>query len=218
MPIAVRTSALRRLASASEFRVVANDVASHARQERAHAVEIAQRLQAVAAVSGLQRQAHDGLVDARAQRLVELAADPHENAAADHVEQAERGEQAGGQDHQADEGRDAAARQHAVVDFQHEEGAGELQDVAHAAHQADRDESATAGRQRFRKLGALVRFTNRLPHRRPSASEICPTEINEADIYYVTRTRSLVRALTIKTCFPDAGPSERDCPSPMAAD
>jgi hypothetical protein len=129
---------------------------AHSRQERAHAVEVAQRLKAVAAVPRPQRQTHDRLVHASAQRLVEPPADPHQDASADHVEQAERQEQEGGEDHEADQRRHAAARQHAVIDLQHEERAGELQDVTHAAHQGDRDEGSAAGPQRFREFGALL--------------------------------------------------------------
>ena len=43
----------------------------------------------------LQRQAHDGLVDAPAERLIEAAADAHQDAAADQVEQAQRRIEAG---------------------------------------------------------------------------------------------------------------------------
>ena len=55
-------------------------------QERAYAVEIAQRLQAVVALSHLQRQPHDRIVDPAAERLIEAGADPNQDASADQVE------------------------------------------------------------------------------------------------------------------------------------
>src|SRR5699024_6532100 len=62
---------------------------SRARQEGPDAVEVAQRLQSVVAVSDFQRQTDDRLIHPRAERLVEPAADAREDAATDHVEQAE---------------------------------------------------------------------------------------------------------------------------------
>src|SRR5262249_60818248 len=51
-----------------------------------------------------------------------------------------------------DERRPAAARQHAVVDLEHEHGTGEHQDVAHSGEKTDGDERAAAGGERLRKL------------------------------------------------------------------
>ena len=84
--------------------------------------------------------------------LVERGADAAENATADQVEAAlcdvdrRRGSP-------ADQGRHAAARQHAVVDLQHEHRAGQVQQVAHAAEDADADEGVAAGAQRFAEFG-----------------------------------------------------------------
>ena len=50
---------------------------AQAGQERADAVEIAQRLHALAAVAGDQRKPHDRVIDALADRLIQPVADPH---------------------------------------------------------------------------------------------------------------------------------------------
>src|SRR6186713_3296947 len=101
-----------------------------ARQERSDGVEIAQRLKSVIAVSNLQWQTHDCFVNPAAECLVEAAANSHQNAGADHVKQALRRIKAGGEDHESDKRWHAAARQHTVVDLEHEKSAGEHQDVA----------------------------------------------------------------------------------------
>ena len=125
----------------------------HAAEERADIVEIAQRLQALVAVADQQRQPHDGLEHAGVDGFVERGADASENAAAEQVEQALGDVEAGGEDDQADQGRHAAARQHAVVDLQHEDRAGQIQQIDHATHDADADERAAAGAQRFTEFG-----------------------------------------------------------------
>ena len=145
-------------------RQVEQRVRTRTRQEGANAVEIAQRLESVVAVAHLQRQAHDRLIDSAAQRLVEAPANSHQNAAADQIEQALRGVETAGQDQEPDERRYAAARQYAVVNLQHEERAGEHQNIAHAGHQADRNERPAASRECFCELGALLGSTAGLPH------------------------------------------------------
>ena len=85
----------------------------------------AQWLKAIVAVAHLQWQPHDRLIDPRAQLFVEAVADAHQHAPADQIEQALRGEQARRENDERDQRRDAAARQHTVVDFQHEDRAGE---------------------------------------------------------------------------------------------
>ena len=86
----------------------------------------------------LERQAHDDVEDAPAQRLVERGADAHEHAAAEDVEHALEGVEHEGDHGQADERRHAAARQHAVVDLEHEERARQVEHVDHGAHQRRR--------------------------------------------------------------------------------
>ena len=127
-----------------------------AAEEAADAVEIAHRQHAVVALADLERQARHRVEHAGAQRLVEARADTHQDAPADQVEHALGGVEEGRQDDEADQGRHAAARHHAVVDLQHEEGAGEVEHVDHRAHHADGDEGAAAGMKRARKLGRLV--------------------------------------------------------------
>ncbi len=75
----------------------------HAGQEGAQVVEVAQRLQAVAAIAGFQRQADQRVIDAVADRLVEAGADAHQDAAADQVEHAERGVKRGRDDDERDQ-------------------------------------------------------------------------------------------------------------------
>src|SRR4051812_4334551 len=82
---------------------------ARAGQKGAHGIEIAQRLQGVAAISGLERNADDGIVNALAQRFVEAVADPHKNAAANEIENAEADVEASGEDHEYDQRRHAAA-------------------------------------------------------------------------------------------------------------
>jgi hypothetical protein len=57
---------------------------SHSRQERAHLVEIAQRLQTLRR-RALERQFHQHVMNALAQGTIQRAADPHQQAAADDV-------------------------------------------------------------------------------------------------------------------------------------
>ena len=67
---------------------------AEAGQKRADGVEIAQRLHAVAAAADASSGRRTIVsINAAAERLVERAADAHQNAAADQVEQAERREQ-----------------------------------------------------------------------------------------------------------------------------
>ena len=125
----------------------------HAGEERADVVEIAQRLQALVAPAHHQRQPHHGIEHAGIEGFVERGADAHQHAAADQVENALGDVQSAGQDHQADQRRDAAARQHPVVDLQHEDRAGQIQQVDHATHDADADEGVAAGAQRITEFG-----------------------------------------------------------------
>ena len=125
----------------------------HAAEERADIVEIAQRLQALVAAADHQRQPHDGLEHAGVDGFVERGSDPAENASAEQVEHALGDVQSAGENDQADQGRHAAARQHPVVDLQHEDRAGQVQQVDHATHDADADEGVAAGAQRFTEFG-----------------------------------------------------------------
>ena len=127
---------------------------SHAAEERADVVEVAQRLQALIAVADHQRQAHDGFEHAGVDGFIERGADAAEDPSADQVEAALGDVQAAGENDQADQGRHAAARKHAVVDLQHEDRAGQIQQIDHATHDADAEERAAAGAQRFTEFGS----------------------------------------------------------------
>ena len=123
---------------------------AHGRHERTDTVEIVQRLVARRR-QRLQRQLGGDIVDALAQRLVDRARDPHQDAAADDVEKALEAEHDRRQDADADQGGDAAARDDPVVDFEHEDRPGQLQHVEHGAEQADADQGVAAIGQRRRQ-------------------------------------------------------------------
>jgi len=125
---------------------------ARAGKKSAHGVEIADRLCAFAPAAEPQRQAHDRIIDAQTERLVEAVADTNENPAADCVDDALRGVECPRQNEQRDERGNTAARDHPVVDFEHEQRAGEHQNVAHAAEHGDGDKSPPAGGQGRRKL------------------------------------------------------------------
>ena len=125
----------------------------HAAEKRPDIVEIAQRLQALVAPADHQRQPHHGFEHAGVDGFVERGSDAAENASPDQIEAALGDVEAAGKNHQADQGRHAAARQHAVVDLQHENRAGEVQQIDHATHDADADKGVAAGAQRFTEFG-----------------------------------------------------------------
>ena len=125
----------------------------HAAEERAHIVEIAQRLQTLVAAADQKRQPDDGLEHAGVDGLIERGADPPEDPSPQQIEHALGDVQSAGEDDEADQRRHAAARQHPVIDLQHEDRAGQVQQVDHATHDADADERAAAGAQRFTEFG-----------------------------------------------------------------
>ena len=98
-----------------------------ARNEGPHAVEVPNGLQTLAGGPRLERRAHHDFERARRQFFVEPAPDAQQDAPAQHVEQPLEGEQHEDEQGKSDQGRNAAARQHAVVDLEHEERAGEAQ-------------------------------------------------------------------------------------------
>ena len=126
---------------------------AHAGKERADVVQIAQRLQPVIAAADEQRQANHGFEHPVVEGLIERGADPTEDPGADHVEDALHDVHAARQDREADQGRHAAARQHPVIDLQHEQRAGQVEQVDHAAHDANADEGIAAGAQRITEFG-----------------------------------------------------------------
>ena len=69
-----------------------------------------------------ERQAHYGIVQALRQRLVQVIAEPNKQACARALERRLERIKRGYQRPERDECRDAAARQHAVVNLQHKKG------------------------------------------------------------------------------------------------
>ncbi len=116
-----------------------------ARHERAHVVEVAHGLQAVAGGAAAQRQPRDDVEHARRQSLIEPAPDPHQDASAQHVEQPLEAEQHEREQREAEQRRHAAARQHAVVDLQHEDRPGQHEQIDQAARHRDADEGIAVG-------------------------------------------------------------------------
>ena len=106
-------------------------------QEGADLVEVAQGQETVALARAFQRRTHDEIEDAPAQGLVQRGADPGEDAGADGLQHALEGIEHEGERAEADQGRHGAAGDHPVVDLEHEERAGEVEDVHEAAHQSD---------------------------------------------------------------------------------
>jgi hypothetical protein len=125
----------------------------HAAEERANIVEIAQRLKAFIAPAHDQRQADNGFEHPAVEGLVERGPDTPQNTSPDQVENALGDVQSAGQNDQADKGRHASAWQHPVVDLQHEERAGQIEQIDHAAHGADANECTAAGAQRITEFG-----------------------------------------------------------------
>ncbi len=122
-------------------------------EEAAHRIEIANRLRPLGFVADLERQADDGVVDPRTHRLVEATADAHQDAAADHVDDALRGVHAGRQKQQRDQRRHAPAGKHPVVNLEHEQRAREHQKIAHAAEHRDGVKCPAARAKRVCELG-----------------------------------------------------------------
>ena len=108
-----------------------------ARKKRADSVEIADRLDAVVTATHAHGHPHHRVVDAPRKGFIERGTDPKQQARADQIDQALAREQDQRQHGQSDQRRYAAAGQHPVVDLEHEEGAREHQDAAHAAQQPD---------------------------------------------------------------------------------
>ena len=123
-----------------------------ARKIGADGIEIAQRLHAVILTADAQWNSYERVVDAATERLVECAADPDKNSAPDCVEHPEGREQHRNENQQTDQRRHAAARQHAVVDFEHEHGAREHENIAHATDQRGAVKGTAARGKRLREF------------------------------------------------------------------
>jgi hypothetical protein len=92
-------------------------------EKGAHRIEVPHRCRAVVAHPDHCREPHNGVIDPRAERLIEADADAGEDAAADEVEQPERDIEPAREHCEPDESGHAAARQHAVVHLEHKEWA-----------------------------------------------------------------------------------------------
>lgn len=101
------------------------------------------------------RKTHNGVVDTAAQRRIERHADPTQQANADEVQAALQEEQDDHQHGQADEGRHAAARQHAVIDLEHEHRSCQHQDVADGTEHRDASQGRAARPQGLCKFPTL---------------------------------------------------------------
>jgi hypothetical protein len=95
-----------------------------------------------------------------------LIADAHQQPAACDLQQGLKDEQDGGQDRQADQRRHAATRQDAVVDLQHEQRAGQHQEVDQPAEYGDPDERGDARTERITQLGFRTAVRRRFHHLR----------------------------------------------------
>ena len=108
-----------------------------ARNEGADLVEIAQRQLSIGAISRGEGKMQDSIEQARAQRSIEGIGDTDENAGTNDIEERLRPEQHGSQHGQRHQGRHAAARQHTVIDLEHEHGARQHEDIDHEAEERD---------------------------------------------------------------------------------
>ena len=128
-----------------------------ARQEAAHLVDVAQRQQSITRAAGRKCDPPDHRIDARAQALAKRAPDTDQDATAQEVEATLEGIQDRHHDAETNERRNAAAGQHPVVDLQHVERAGQIEDVDQSTRDPDTHDAAAAGAQRLRKLAARLR-------------------------------------------------------------
>ena len=129
--------------------------------EGADLVEVAERLQPVAGERVPERQGDDGAEDLGVHHLVDIGADADQDAGPHLVEEAERGVEERDDRREAEERRDALARDHAVVNLQHEQRPGQGQDVHDAAEDDDAAERTPAivdRRREFRPSGIIRPF------------------------------------------------------------
>ncbi len=118
-------------------------------EERSQLVDVAHRLGLRGQRTDLHRGAHLRQECCPPDLLVELVADAREHPVAHEVHDAHEGVEADHEHRQRDEGGHAAARQHPVVDLQHEQRPGQHQDVDDAAEKADCDERPARRRDRL---------------------------------------------------------------------
>ena len=125
---------------------------ARARHERSHIVQVADRLLAFRGGAALQRRSHDELENAGRQPFVDPAPDAEQDASAQHVEQALKREQHQHEQRQSDQSWNAAARQHTVIDLQHEQRSGENEQADETACDRNADEGAAMGAEHGAQL------------------------------------------------------------------
>ena len=108
-----------------------------ATQKATDLIEIADRLQSVASAPGLERKARHDVISAARQLVIDGTTDPHQNAAADRIQNPLEQKQAGGENGQTDQRGNIVTRQHPVIDLQHEQRPGQHQNIDEAAEQTD---------------------------------------------------------------------------------
>ena len=96
----------------------------------------------------VRRQAYHQLVNTVAEPPVDLVSDPDQHAAPGNLQDALEDEKQRGNDTQPDEGRHAATRQDAIIHFQHEQRAGQAQEVDQSAEGGNADQCGATRRKR----------------------------------------------------------------------
>ena len=114
-------------------------------EKGADLVEIAQRLLPVALGASHDRRAELAVEDLLTQILVQGRSDAGEDAAAEHVEQTLEEIEHDDDDGEADQRRNAPARQDPVIDLHHEDRAGQVEQVDQAAEHGDAQEGTATG-------------------------------------------------------------------------
>ena len=120
--------------------------------EAADLVEVAHRLEAVH-LRRPERELDQQVIDAPVQRLGKTAGDPDQDPVADDVQDGLKAIKTESQDAQRDQGGYAAARQHPVIDLEHEERAGEIEDVQNGREDGHAQIGRAAGPERLRQFG-----------------------------------------------------------------
>ena len=135
-------------------------------QKAADLIQIAKRLQPLAAIAGPERQPDDRIEDAATEELVEPCANAGQHACAHDVEHALERVEHRHKQNECDKRRHAAARQDAIIDLQHEQRARQHQDVDDAAEAGDGYECAAVGQQRAAKVRPVHGRTRRIRRKR----------------------------------------------------
>ena len=125
---------------------------ARATQKATDLIEIADRLQSVAAAPGLERKAGHDVISAARQLVIDGTTDPQQNAAADRVQNPLEQEQAGGENGETDQRGNIVTRQDPVIDLQHEQRPGQHQNIDQAAEQTDAEKGGAAAAQRVSEL------------------------------------------------------------------